>query len=391
MPPQKNRTRVSLIFGEYNLPTQPYLKTWSDSLLNAEQIVSRNFSAHDTANSIVEKLGSLNRRQKMLRLVSIILKNPMLLRKWTIRKNGQSFARKLSHLAGYGPLMTFEPDVVHLVNSHLFPPFSSIIKELNCRSVVSFRGYDILVRPWNDDNWMLTLQDIFICIDSLHFVSKHLQEEAILLGAPPEKCRVIYPSIDLSQFKNSESSPQKNGKIKLVSTGRLVWQKNFPRALQVVRLLVNRGVDVEYAIIGDGVERDHLTYMIRALNLEKHVQLKGQLNQADVHYELQTADIYFQPSETEALGVAIVEAAAMGKAIVASNVGGIPEVIQNQVSGLLVSPYDIEGMTEAIYLFTSNPVLREQLGKAAAQAARERFSIESETREWVNLYHSLLH
>jgi len=384
---QAKNTKIAQIFGQYDHPVQPYLASWSRGLEEQGLDIFR-FDFNEIPNQGAFSLGAGTHSKRIRKFIHNTFLWPGQAYIWG-KHEGAKMRRKAGLWAEYGPLIACQPNTIHLVNSFLYPKFSELMKHLKIPLVVSFRGHDLVVRPWVDEAWKRTLPALFDQANVLHFVSEYLCNEAVQLGAPREKCRVIYPSIDLTQFSHVYSIQQDNGKIKLVSTGRLVWQKNFPLALQVVKQLIDRGLEVDYTIIGEGIEREHLTFLIRVLDLENHVQLKGQLAQNDVRAELQSADIYFQPSETETISVAVMEAAAMGKAIVASKAGGLPEAIQDQVTGLLVPPYDVAAMTEAVDSLARDAALRDRMGKAAEQYAVEHFSTEVETKEWLNLYCSL--
>lgn len=361
------------------------MKTWSDYLCASEKLTVQCFTIKESQSGNIEKLGNVSKGKKIERLVRNLLNFPSISRDWFDGEN-LSFRNQLSLFADFSPLLQFKPDIIHYVNSFLFPSCPSWLLNGKHSTIVSFRGYDIVVRPWVDIKWKEKLQNIFLKADILHFVSAYLCDEAIKLGAPPVKCRVIYPSTAILNLQSNEEIIPENRRVKVVSTGRLTWQKGFHNALLAFKKLSDQGILVDYYILGEGPEHEHLTYMVRMLGLEKLVHLEGFQTQEQVHAHLSEADIYFHPSETEAISVAILEAAMMGKAIIASNIGGIPEAIEDGVSGILTPAYDVSAMADAIKSLIYHPNLMLSLGKEAREKALKNFSVECEGRNWGKLY-----
>ena len=106
---------------------------------------------------------------------------------------------------------------------------------------------------------------------------------------------------------------------------------------------------------------------------------------SDVPRILQALDLYVQPSVSEAFGLTVVEAAAAGLPIVASDVGGIPEIIEHGVNGLLVPPGDAQALADAIQQLIDDPQRARQLGEAARRTAFERFSAEAMAAAYMEL------
>ena len=115
----------------------------------------------------------------------------------------------------YSPLLCFQPDIVHLVTSFQYSLFAPWLHTTKYKSIVSFRGYDIVVKPWTDNLWMETLQGLFKKVDILHFVSNYLRDEAIKIGAPESKCRVIYPSSNISNYPDAKHTPLLSQRLKI--------------------------------------------------------------------------------------------------------------------------------------------------------------------------------
>ncbi|MBM3496086.1 MAG: glycosyltransferase family 4 protein, partial [Armatimonadetes bacterium] len=107
---------------------------------------------------------------------------------------------------------------------------------------------------------------------------------------------------------------------------------------------------------------------------------------ADLDRRLSVADVVVVPSRTEGQGLVALEAMALGVPVVASRVGGLPEVVEDQLTGLLVPPDDWEALADALLRLAMDPSLRARLGEAARLRVRERFSIETLLDRMAELY-----
>jgi glycosyltransferase involved in cell wall biosynthesis len=138
--------------------------------------------------------------------------------------------------------------------------------------------------------------------------------------------------------------------------------------------IVKDAPDFTLLLVGAGSLEDELKTRARELGVADNIIFTG--FRTDVKDILAALDVYVLPSLSEGLGTAIIEAAAAGRAIVTSNVGGIPDVITDGKTGLLVSPENSEGLTTALLRFYKDRAFAQHCGEAAAKHARENFSEE---------------
>ncbi len=286
------------------------------------------------------------------------------------------------------PLVRGGYDVIHVQNAQLFNIVYPASAASGARSVVSFRGFDTYVRPLIDEEWRQMLQSIYDKADILHFVSQAICDHAISHGAPAEKCVVIRCSVDTDYFSGL-GFREAERVFRLCTVGRLTWEKAYPLALLVVRELKLRGVPVEYHVYGDGDERACLEHWIDRLEISELVRLRGAVRREELKEALLSSTIYFHPSVTEALGVAILEAQAMGLPVVATRVGGIHEAVVDGETGRLLPFGDVEGLADAIQELWESPGKRKSMGEAGRRWVEQRFSVEREAAEWVKLYKDL--
>jgi glycosyltransferase involved in cell wall biosynthesis len=290
------------------------------------------------------------------------------------------------HLALYSPLYDFKPDVIHLINAQTYSSVKEVIEQLKCQLIVTFRGFDILIKPKTDPEWKQTLESIFKTAYQLHFVSNYIKTEAIKLGCPESKSITIHQGIDLNLFNPHGDKLSSDNTIHLVSICRLVWEKGLIYALEAVSNLIKKGHRIRYTIYGTGADQHQLSYHIHRLNLESVCELKGYLNRQEIPDALSHSDIFLAPSLSEAMGNALLEASAMKIPVVASNVGGIPEAILNQQTGLLIQPTDVRGIEEAIEKLMANKKLAGEMGEKGRQHVSDHFAEEQELNGWKQLY-----
>lgn len=142
------------------------------------------------------------------------------------------------------------------------------------------------------------------------------------------------------------------------------------------------------AIAGDGVCKPELIRQREELGLEGQVDFLG--NVADIHRLLASSKIFVMPSRWEGLPIALLEAMAAGKPVIASRVGGIPELIEHNRNGWLIPPEDVAALVQAIETLLANPELSARLGLQALADIRGKYSIEVYIQQIHNLYHRML-
>ena len=142
--------------------------------------------------------------------------------------------------------------------------------------------------------------------------------------------------------------------------------------------------DATVVVVGDGPLREELAREAARLGIAPHVQLLGDL--ADVRFALEALDVFVLPSRTEGMSNALLEAMAMGLPVVATAVGGTPEVIGDGQTGLLVATDDPSAIAAAITRLLDDPATAARLGAAARQTVEEKFGAKSMVRQLEAVY-----
>ncbi|HLX58044.1 MAG TPA: glycosyltransferase family 4 protein [Ktedonobacteraceae bacterium] len=200
--------------------------------------------------------------------------------------------------------------------------------------------------------------------------------------------------IDLSFFRPQQDYPLKEFLTKhnipasshyVLFVGRLKAQKGIPHLLNAAAMLKKQGEDFTLIISGDGDERQSLQSLAKQLGLTDTVFFTGYLHHDDLPCALSLASVFVMPSNYEELGSVILEAMAMQKAIVATNVGGIPEIITHQENGLLVPPARPENLATAISTLLNDSDLARRLATQASSDA-QKYGLQALASRLLDIY-----
>lgn len=209
-------------------------------------------------------------------------------------------------------------------------------------------------------------------------------------GADPAKVRLVYNAADAAFFESppvDERAPE--SPFRVLAVGRLDPVKNQTMLIRAFAGLRKQVSTAELYIAGEGPSRSELEMLIRSLNVGDHVRLLG--FRSDVRELLAQADLFVLPSHSEGHPIALVEAMACELPVLASDVGGVGEVIHELGEEYLLSPTDEAGWTAAMTLMAvKTPGERKALGRQARQLVIERFSPETYVANLVALYEDLL-
>ena len=211
----------------------------------------------------------------------------------------------------------------------------------------------------------------------------------------PSRVISIPTGVDLERFHPQPPDASLRESLGLGSQGPLVGAVTFLRPekgmavlIESVRWLRQRFSTVECVIIGDGGEQATLLDRIRGLGLEHCVHLIG--FRQDVPALLAILDVVVIPSFEEGIPQSLTQALAMERPVVASAVGGVPEVVQDGLSGLLVPPRNPEILAQKIACLLSDPIAATRMGKIGRQVIHERFSMEHMLTQTESVYRQLM-
>jgi glycosyltransferase involved in cell wall biosynthesis len=188
------------------------------------------------------------------------------------------------------------------------------------------------------------------------------------------KCRVVRCGIDISRYKIKK---QTRGEVfEILQIGTMHWKKAQVSLIQATALLREHNFAFRLRIIGEGEERPKIEAEIKKYQLEGHVELLGAKTQAEVAEILPTADCYIQSSVSEGIPVAIMEAMACKLPVVATEITGIPELVLQGKTGILIPAADIKGMADALFEIYSNVDVAYQMGEDGRAWVQTEFDLQ---------------
>jgi colanic acid/amylovoran biosynthesis glycosyltransferase len=262
------------------------------------------------------------------------------------------------------------------------------LTELGCGTVISCRGSQINIAPYNSKRAVLRegLRRSFGKAVAIHCVSFAIKSEALQYGLEESKVSVIYPAVSPHHFRPNSSHSTLPPPLRIITTGALHWVKGHEYALLAIRSLVEGGLRIRYDIVGDGPERQRLSYTIRDLNLEAHVHLHGKLTPDEVKRQLQAAHVFLLSSLSEGVSNAVLEAMACGLPIVTTDCGGMREAVTDDQEGFVVPTRDPEAMAAALAKLCADPALQVRMGQAGRARILQQFDLARQIKQFVGLF-----
>jgi glycosyltransferase involved in cell wall biosynthesis len=354
--------------------------------------IERRSTSPTRARSIVARDG-----------LALALRSPLrLVRLWrAVRRHAPPGERaRYGGTAGlyamYLRLARLSPDVVHFEWNGAAVEYLPLFDVWRCPVVTSCHGSDVSIYPHMPDleRYARGLVEVFDRASAVHCVSDALARETATFGLAPSKRRVIRPGVDPSAFAPGPSRNGAGGPLRVVTVGWLRWMKGHEYALSAVRAAIDRGVPVTLDIIGgtpgaeigEPGEVRHIVHTIHDLGLADHVRLRGTLPTPQVIEQLRAADVLLHPSVSEGLPTVLVEAMACGIPVIATDVGGVTELVSDGVDGLVVPCRDPAAMADALEALWRDPALRARMGAAGRHTVQSGFTLERQLGAFQQLY-----
>jgi len=239
------------------------------------------------------------------------------------------------------------------------------------------------------DRFCLKRYDEILC------VSQDLYDQCLRLGVRPERCHWVHNGIDTEQFTRRQKaaaarrafSRHVSGQL-IGAMGRLSDEKGFDLLIDAVDRLLNEGYDISLWIAGEGAQRASLQKLIDDRGQSSRIQLLGHVEDTQSFYE--ALDLFALSSRREGLPNVLLEAMALEVPVVATRIAGVPTLVEDGVSGLLVEPGDSVVLAGALRQVLGDAALRDCFAAAARQTIETTFSFERRMRRVAGIYDALL-
>jgi glycosyltransferase involved in cell wall biosynthesis len=280
----------------------------------------------------------------------------------------------------------FKPDILHVhyaLGFGLWGQFARVRP-----TVVSVWGSDIAETATSRLSKSLVRRALHWA-DWITATSQNLAEETCrLFPEAAEKTSVIPFGVTVP---DSCPPPPENGELVRLCFIKMHRPVYGPEVLiRAVEKALQSDPNIRLSIAGDGEMTEHLKRMVRYRDLDKQITFTGYIPNYRIYQFIQEHDIMVMPSLREAFGVAALEAGACGRPVIASRVGGVPEVILNGRTGLLVPPEDVDALASAIITMAADAAMRQTMGQAAFEYVRDNYSWNQSLDQMTALYERLI-
>lgn len=270
-------------------------------------------------------------------------------------------------------------DVIHAHYGPVGNAFQFLASETEAPFVTSFYGYDaselLKKNPWR-------YETLFDSADIIGSLSSEMDEELVRHGCPSEKVTRFPLPVDTNAFEFSPPTTDHNKPFQLLSACRLVEKKGIEYVLEALESL-KTNYEIEYRIAGDGPLREDLERQTNERGLEDVVEFLGWKNSDEITRLMADSDIFIQTSVTSTEGdkegtpTVLLEAQARGLPVVSTRHAGIPEIVDDGSSGVLVSERDSEEIESVLEELLSEPAKWEKFGRNGRELMESRHSFDS--------------
>ncbi len=281
--------------------------------------------------------------------------------------------------------------LLHIYFGHIAVHLLPLIRAWPKRSIVSFHGADVLVdmhKPLYRDATRQMLGAVKLVLVR----SESLRRAVVDLGCDPSKIEIARTGIPLDQFPFRERAVPQNGEWHLVQACRLIEKKGLATTLHAFTRFQAKYPEARLTIAGEGPMLQELRELTQKLRIDNRVALPGFVSQEELREIFYASHIFLHPSETgidgnqEGIPNSMLEAMASGLPVFATNHGGIPEAIENGVSGILVGERDFEALSGALLEAAQDRRSLARLARNGAETVREKFDLRAQVRRLEEIY-----
>lgn len=230
-------------------------------------------------------------------------------------------------------------------------------------------------------------------LDRYVVVSRSIYEALIRHGINSDHIDLIHNAVEIQSSQSPRSGRNlihtldlPSEAIILVAAGRLTWAKGYEDLINALKLVIEEDKRVYCLIAGEGELRQKLETQIESVGLAKHIILVGHLPRVEVLSLMEAGDIFVMPSRSEGTPLALLEAAALRKPILATSVGGIPELLRDGDECLLVPSPDLPGLVNGIRRLIQDKGLAGQLAENAHRRVLQEFTLNAQALATIQSY-----
>ena len=281
--------------------------------------------------------------------------------------------------------------LLHIYFGHIAVLLRPLIRQWQKPSLVSFHGADVLV-DMQKPAYRHAAEEMLSLVRRVLVRSDSLRQAVIDLGSAPEKIEIQRAGIPLADFPFRERGIPGDGQWRLLQAGRLIEKKGWQTTLRAFARFRKEFPGARLSIAGEGPQLEELQSLARELQIDGAVDFAGFVSQEELRELLYSSHIFLHPSETgrdgnqEGVPNSMLEAMASGLPIFATRHGGIPEAIENKVSGILVNERDHRALADGLIETAKSPDRIRAMGHVASESVAKKFSQAEQTRWLEEIY-----
>ncbi|MEO5720794.1 MAG: glycosyltransferase [Chthoniobacterales bacterium] len=286
-------------------------------------------------------------------------------------------------------------NLLHIYFGHIAVHLLPLIRAWDKPSIVSFHGADVLV-DLEKPAYRAATKKMLDAVRLVLVRSESLAHAIIDLGCDRAKIRIQRSGIPLDEIPFQARQFPTDGRWRLLQAGRLIAKKGIETTLRAFAQFAARHPEATLTIAGEGPLRASLGQLASDLGIAARVNFTGFISQSQLRALFQQSHLFLHPSETgpdgnqEGVPNSMLEAMASGLPVFATTHGGIPEAIENSVSGILVAEHDAEALALALLLAADQPGQLSIMAQRGAEAVAEKFEQKAATRRLEAIYFEAL-
>jgi colanic acid/amylovoran biosynthesis glycosyltransferase len=289
-------------------------------------------------------------------------------------------------------LMKTDARLLHIYFGHIAVHLLPLIRAWPNPSIVSFHGADVMV-DMNKPAYRSATRQMLDAVKLVLVRSESLRRAVVSLGCDESKIEVQRTGIPLDEFPFRERNfPPRGGEWRFVQAGRLIDKKGLPVSLRAFAGFLRRYPSATLTIAGEGPLLGDLQKLARELKIDNRVSFTGFISQAKLRDIFFASHIFLHPSETgpdgnqEGIPNSMLEAMATGLPVFATRHGGIPEAIENGVTGVLVPEHNHEELARGLVDAVQDPAFLSRIARAGADAVGQKFDQRVQVQRLEDIY-----
>jgi colanic acid/amylovoran biosynthesis glycosyltransferase len=282
-------------------------------------------------------------------------------------------------------------ELLHIYFGHIAMLLRPLIRQWQKPSLVSFHGADVLV-DMQKPAYRRATEEMLSLVRRVLVRSDSLRQAVIDLGCAPEKIEIQRAGIPLADFPFRERNIPGDGQWRLLQAGRLIEKKGLKTTLRAFARFRKEFPPARLTIAGEGPQLEELQSLARELQIGSAVDFAGFVSQEELRELFYSSQIFLHPSETgrdgnqEGVPNSMLEAMASGLPVFATRHGGIPEAVENNVSGILVNERDDCALGDALIDCAKDSARLVAMGRAASESVAKNFNQTEQTRRLEEIY-----